>query len=601
MRPTEITTQEGLIALQNGDLNSAEAIFLHLLARNSSDPIALQLLGMVRKSQGNMPEAKRLLRQSLQHDRNQPHVWNNLANIVIVDDADEASRLYQTAIALRPDYSDALANLAGINYRGKQYQEAEALYATALRANASHSQSLEGLMLTYLASKKWLEAESACLKYIEARPNHEQGYRVLGDVLAAQESFEAALAAYQNALRLNSEADELWVAMGGCLRALLADSEAFEAFSKALQLNPSNILAHRNLNELLWTYGQTARYLTSYVALMPLLPADAEVRVAYCEDLLQIGEIEKAQAVLSEIESIAPAHLQLNVLKGRIASLQGNHLGAAKLFSTAMQSKPEATAILVLQLDSLMRAHRFQEAQEQAQQALLKFPDDQDILARLSAAIRLSGSSDPLGLWDDEKFVQVLDLDPENGMSVAEFNQQLAVHLKALHVSKNHPLDQTLRGGTQTFGNLFNSDTSDIMKTTVAMFRRAISTYIERLPSELMHPVVTRRQRDFKFSGSWSARLHANGYHTNHIHPEGWLSSAYYVALPDIVDDDTLKQGWFKLGETNLSAGANDLPIRLIQPKVGRLVLFPSFYWHGTTPFLSNEERLTIAFDVVPE
>jgi Putative 2OG-Fe(II) oxygenase len=30
------------------------------------------------------------------------------------------------------------------------------------------------------------------------------------------------------------------------------------------------------------------------------------------------------------------------------------------------------------------------------------------------------------------------------------------------------------------------------------------------------------------------------------------------------------------------------------------LVLFPSYFWHGTVPFESSADRLTIAFDVVP-
>jgi len=38
-------------------------------------------------------------------------------------------------------------------------------------------------------------------------------------------------------------------------------------------------------------------------------------------------------------------------------------------------------------------------------------------------------------------------------------------------------------------------------------------------------------------------------------------------------------------------------PIRTIEPKPGRLVLFPSTMWHGTRPFDAGE-RLTVAFDV---
>ncbi|HYD23379.1 MAG TPA: putative 2OG-Fe(II) oxygenase [Croceibacterium sp.] len=37
--------------------------------------------------------------------------------------------------------------------------------------------------------------------------------------------------------------------------------------------------------------------------------------------------------------------------------------------------------------------------------------------------------------------------------------------------------------------------------------------------------------------------------------------------------------------------------MRTIEPRPGRLVLFPSAMWHGTRPFPAGE-RLTVAFDV---
>jgi hypothetical protein len=38
-----------------------------------------------------------------------------------------------------------------------------------------------------------------------------------------------------------------------------------------------------------------------------------------------------------------------------------------------------------------------------------------------------------------------------------------------------------------------------------------------------------------------------------------------------------------------------------LRPEAGQLVLFPSYFWHGTLPFHSEQPRLTVAFDVVPD
>jgi hypothetical protein len=76
----------------------------------------------------------------------------------------------------------------------------------------------------------------------------------------------------------------------------------------------------------------------------------------------------------------------------------------------------------------------------------------------------------------------------------------------------------------------------------------------------------------------------------------GWLSSALYIALPpDLGGAD--HAGWLTLGEPQAELGIDLPPRRVIEPKPGRLALFPSWMWHGTRPF-GQGERITVAFDV---
>jgi hypothetical protein len=86
----------------------------------------------------------------------------------------------------------------------------------------------------------------------------------------------------------------------------------------------------------------------------------------------------------------------------------------------------------------------------------------------------------------------------------------------------------------------------------------------------------------------------------NHYHPDGWISSCYYVSVPDAVKDETAIQGWIKFGEPAFDVALKQPIRRAIQPAQGRLVLFPSYTWHGTVPFHDRAARTTIAFDVVP-
>jgi hypothetical protein len=118
------------------------------------------------------------------------------------------------------------------------------------------------------------------------------------------------------------------------------------------------------------------------------------------------------------------------------------------------------------------------------------------------------------------------------------------------------------------------------------------------LDNDPQHPLGARRSGDYRVKGCWSVKLRAGGHHVNHLHPEGWLSSADYVALPPGLGEGDARAGWIKFGEPRLPLPACGIE-RMVEPKVGRLVLFPSYMWHGTVPFAAGE-RLTIAFDVVP-
>ena len=73
------------------------------------------------------------------------------------------------------------------------------------------------------------------------------------------------------------------------------------------------------------------------------------------------------------------------------------------------------------------------------------------------------------------------------------------------------------------------------------------------------------------------------------------------VTAPPAVEDESARQGWIKFGEPSLKVELKQPVRRAIQPAPGKLVLFPSYMWHGTIPFRDAAARTTIAFDVLPK
>lgn len=210
------------------------------------------------------------------------------------------------------------------------------------------------------------------------------------------------------------------------------------------------------------------------------------------------------------------------------------------------------------------------------------------------ASIAWRLASDPRWQWleGDSRLVQVVDLSARLGAL-----EPLGRCLHDIHSRSGRFLDQSVRGGTQTDGALLSRLEPEIQDLRSAIVS-AVEEYRAQLPPhDPYHPMLRhRRDGEVRFAGSWSVRLRPSGHHSHHIHPAGWISSAFYVETPDDMADG---QGWLTLGEPQSELGLTLPPILSVRPQPGLLVLFPSMMWHGTNPFASGE-RMTAAFDVAP-
>jgi hypothetical protein len=207
-----------------------------------------------------------------------------------------------------------------------------------------------------------------------------------------------------------------------------------------------------------------------------------------------------------------------------------------------------------------------------------------------AAAWRLTG--DPRWHWleGDERLVGIYEIAEKLPPL-----EQLAATLRRLHTTSGQPLAQSVRGGTQTDGNLFHRIEPIIVELR-EVIRATIEEHAAQLPpSDPAHPTLGSVRSPIAFTGAWSVRLQAGGHHANHVHPMGWLSSALYIVLPP--DLGETEAGWLALGEPDAQLKIDLPPVRLVEPRPGRLVLFPSTMWHGTRPF-DRGERMTVAFDV---
>ena len=153
-----------------------------------------------------------------------------------------------------------------------------------------------------------------------------------------------------------------------------------------------------------------------------------------------------------------------------------------------------------------------------------------------------------------------------------------------------------MKNGTQTYEDLFVTSLPIIKELSENILAQA-KLFTAQQCADKTHPFLSRLSDKLKYIGSWSVRLRNGGFHKSHYHPEGWLSGVYYVDVPKAVDTDG--QGWLMFGRADI-ANQRFEGDYAVKPEGGTVVLFPSYMWHGTNAFTTDEHRLTVAFDIIP-
>jgi len=217
-------------------------------------------------------------------------------------------------------------------------------------------------------------------------------------------------------------------------------------------------------------------------------------------------------------------------------------------------------------------------------------------IALRCTALRGIGDQSYRKWFDYSRFVSETTIETPAGYPTLDaFNRDLGIAIATLHQGSAHPIDQTLFGGTQSFGTLWQQP-EQIFQDFAEVMRGAVSTYVEALPNDDSHPFLRRKRGRISDAGSWSVILQSGGGHVDHIHPAGWVSATYYVKIPPEVEKSN-RQGCLRLGASGVRGVDLDAELR-IAPAPGKVVFFPSYMWHGVDAFRSQNDRIAAPFDI---
>ncbi len=589
-------------ALQARDPDRARRILEALGAEFADHPARLHLLALVHKARGDISAAERAFRSALRAAPTDPVLHGNLANLLRqVGRLEEAETCYREALRLNPTFADARRNLGLLlAAEGRDRGGIQAL-EQAVELNPEDVAAWTTLGQCHRRVGELESSERCFRRALTLRADHVNALAGLGQTLRMLGRPDEAGRCFDAALERSSGAVELLVARADAAADQGEVDRAAAGYRAALARNPTHVGAHTQLSELLWQMEASASYGPSFREALAEHPDSPDLLAAWCEGLANTGFGGEA---LRELESRADLVAKHPGLLGVLAKRQaaaGMLEDAQSSFGRAMQLAPGDPDLALDYAQFAIYRGDYERALAALSDVERVRPDDQLMWACRGLCWRLIG--DPRHDWlnDYDAFVRTYEIDCPPGYGTLErFLAALTETLTTIHHARNAPAHQSLRGGTQTAPRLFYRP-DPVIQALRQVLTRAVERYVEALPVDVSHPLLRRRSRRFHFAGSWSVRLRSEGYHVNHVHPQGWISSSHYVSVPaDMVASPDDTGGCLKFGESGLGLGDREIVARLVRPEAGTVTLFPSYAWHGTVPFQSSEPRITTPFDVVP-
>ena len=549
--------QAGYAAFQRGDLVAARQTLTPF-----GHPKAMHLLALVEKAAGNLDAAETLFARAAKGDPSDPEIANNQGVLAMqTGHLPQAEKAFRRALAIDPNFQQAATGLGRLLIDAKRWEDAAAVYGPLLAASPLDPTVRYGYASVQLEMGA-AEAAEAMFDALVSSGNDAPAFRFmrararleLGRIEEALDDLQAAYATGPSNVCLRVYAGALW---------MTEDQEGFGQLLASAAEHPDLVVTAADL------YRQSGQAEKAVAVLAAAhgkysLPADAWTVEATA--WIDMNDPSAAERAARKCLSEEPRN---RIVKGSLIS------------ALLMQGNADAA------LEFIMPMRKAE-------------PNDQHWIACEATALRILGSDRYEQLVDLDRFVRPYALPVPDGFDdIESFNRAFLEALDEWHLYKTHPLEQSLRDGSQTPRDLTTID-DPVIRSYVKALDAPIRQYMKEVGSGDDHPLTARNTGNYKITGSWSVKLHGGGRHVNHVHPEGWLSSSYYVSVPEETSTGDDKAGWIKFGEPPFETVPPTPPQKWIRPEAGLLVLFPSFLWHGTVPIHDGSVRVTAPFDAVP-
>jgi Tfp pilus assembly protein PilF len=443
----------------------------------------------------------------------------------------------------------------------------------AKQAKSGSAASIEALQQTASAALqqgRLGDALAACRAILARQPERADVHAFAGMVALRQGDAAGAARSYETAVTLRPDFAEAHFNHGNALKQLNRPEEAAAAYRHVLDLRPDIAPAWHNLGNVLLALDRPGEAVDAYRRVLAIDAANPDT------------------------------HRNLGIAQQKTGALDG----AIAAYGDALARRPGWPPAASNLVQALFEAGDAAGAVAVCDDWLTHHPGHVEAMALKCAALNEAGDTAALDvLLDFDRFALERRIEVPAGYdSLDDFNAALTAYVLNHPTLKVPPAnDPTYHHPKLQITDEILGETSGPMAALERIMRESVDDYWRRLGDDPSHPFLANRPRKWDIS-AWSVVLQGEGNLVSHIHLDGYLGGAYYVKVPREVMDPERKEGWFELGRPpDELVLRREPPVRPLQPLPGKMLQFPGYFYHGTTPYASpsGEIRITIAFDVV--
>ena len=581
---------KAIIAHKKGKRQEAERLYRQILKLEPTHPDSNHNLGVLSLSKNNIDDALYFFKTAVEKDPSKEIFWNSYINVFINQNKfDEAEALSRKAIKLKPESFIAHYNL--------------------------------GRTLIHLS--KLDEAKTSLEKAIMLKPDFFEARVNMGVLLHKLGKLEEAILSYKKAIELNSGNALLYNNLANTLKDLSRRDEAISNYKKAIELDPNLIIAHYNLGISLQAATKLDEAEVSYRRAIELKQDFADAHNNLGVVLKEKGNLHESIIILEKTIKLKPNFAEAYNNLGNLFKLLGRLEEAELNFKKTLELNPNFIQAHYNLGMTFYEKELFQKASEH-------FMLNDSVLSKLFLLKCF------FVLDQQSNFYNHLDSIMDKGINNALIGSLISSAKIKYGVDKlnpfcNDPLNYVSKTNLITqcnFKDIFIKGATDILTSDKiqnkkqGLLTNGIQTAgniftqggaVTNEMQKIIHAEVEKYKIKFKdsnegFLKKWPTNYQINGWIVSmknggnlspHMHELGWISGSVYINVP-------LKA---KIDSGNLVVcinGSSKKPTEKQYKKsldvvTGSLCLFPSSLLHYTIPFEAEEDRIVLAFDIMPK